>query len=401
VRRGRARNAEIPLILGQKPAGPNLPLRSGGFAALLGSRVDTFGEIRKAVICGHASACKNNVIDLGFLVACNDAGVSDVTFALDRGRPLGAIIVGRAGIDLYPLPDKTKIEAADNFGAEIGGSAGNIAVALTRQGIRAALVSPISGDPVGRFVRAALSRYAVDTGHCRAVAGDYRTSLALAETRAEDCEVVIYRNGAADLQLQKDDFDLTFISSASVLVVTGTALAAEPSRGAAIEALARARAANTFTILDIDHRPYSWPSAEEAMRLYASVGRKCNAIVGNDDEFSVIAGSGSGALAAAARFVEDGCDFAIFKRGAAGSVTITADTTFELGIFPVEVRKPFGAGDAFLGCLIASLLHGLRLEPAVTRASAAAAYVVSRRGCASAMPTRGELESFIASHRVQ
>src|SRR5258708_34971052 len=117
--------------------------------------------------------------------------------SLDRRRAIGAIVIGRAGLDLYPEPDGTKIAAAEHFASDVGGSAANIAVALARQGVTAALVSPLSDDPVGRFVRAALVRYGVYTSRCRAIADGHRTSLALAETRAVDCDVVIYRNGAA------------------------------------------------------------------------------------------------------------------------------------------------------------------------------------------------------------
>jgi len=324
-----------------------------------------------------------------------------MTFGFDLSRRFAAIVVGRAGMDLYPLPDGTQTESAEQFAAEIGGSAGNIAVALSRQGHRAALLGVLSADPVGRFVRAHLARCEVDTSRCRMVSGHYRTSLAICETRSEDSETVFYRNGAVDLQLRVEDFDSSFIGSAAVLIVTGTALAGEPSRTAALEALALARVAGTFSILDIDHRPVSWRSSEEAMRVYGDAARRCDAVVGNDEEFALIAGSAGKALAAAAQLVEDGRRFVTFKKGSAGCVTITADRTFETGIYAVRVKKPFGAGDAFLGALVAALLRGQLLEAGVRRASAAAAYVVSRRGCAFAMPTASELDSFVQSHAMK
>ena len=51
-----------------------------------------------------------------------------------------------------------------------------------------------------------------------------------------------------------------------------------------------------------------------------------------------------------------------------------------------EALKPYGAGDAFLGNLLMAYLHGGDWESALDRGSAAAAIVVSSRGCASAMP---------------
>lgn len=318
---------------------------------------------------------------------------------IDRSRGLGAIVVGRVGLDLYPEPDGARIEEAAGYVADLGGSAGNIAVALARQGATAALVSPLSDDAVGRFVRATMARYHVDTSRCRSVTGDFRTSLALAETRASDCEVVIYRNGAADLRMDREDIDVAFIAGAAVLILTGTALAAEPSRSASLAALAAAREAGTFTILDIDHRAYSWASEREAAETYAEAAGRCDAVVGNEEEFGLIAGSPDGALAAATECVGRGLAFAILKKGVAGSVTITPDVVFDTGIVPVSMKKPFGAGDAFMGGLVAALLRGLPIEAAVLRGSAAAALVVSRRGCASAMPTGDEVDLLLSRHR--
>jgi 5-dehydro-2-deoxygluconokinase len=321
-----------------------------------------------------------------------------MAFAFDRTRRLAAIVVGRAGMDLYPVPDGIETESAEHFAAEIGGSAGNIAVAITRQNDPAALLGALSDDAVGRFVRAHLERYGVDTSHCRTVTGASRTSLAICETRPDDSETVFYRNGAADLQLRAEDFDSSFVGSASFLVVTGTALAAEPSRSAALQALALARATGTFSILDVDHRPVSWSSTHETTRILADAARLCDAIVGNDAEFAVLAGDQAGALEAAAAFARYGGRFVVFKRGNAGSVTMTADGSFETGIFAVDAKKPFGSGDAFLGSLVVGLRRGLSLELAVRRATAAAAYVVARRGCAFAMPTAAELDTFTRAH---
>ena len=48
--------------------------------------------------------------------------------------------------------------------------------------------------------------------------------------------------------------------------------------------------------------------------------------------------------------------------------------------------------------LLSSLADGRELTEAVLRGSACASIVVSRPGCAPAMPTRLELDAFLASH---
>lgn len=315
--------------------------------------------------------------------------------ALDRSRPLAAITLGRAGMDLYPDPDGTSIEEAGRFIADLGGAGGNIAIAIARQGAGSALVTAFSDDAVGRFVMAGLDRYGVDTTRCRFVQGEARTSLALAETRATDCEVVIYRNGAADLE-PGDPLDREFLAQAAALIVTGTSLATQRSREAGLAALAEARRAGTFTILDIDHRPYSWPSRAAASGAYAAAARLSDAVVGNSEEFAVLAGEGADGEIVAARLVEDGASFAVLKKGETGSRTFAREGILDTGTIKVAVKKPFGAGDSFLGGLVASLIKGVALPEALAWGSAAAAIVVSRRGCGSAMPTFEEVRQLMS-----
>ena len=81
-----------------------------------------------------------------------------------------------------------------------------------------------------------------------------------------------------------------------------------------------------------------------------------------------------------------------------GAITITPNEEFATGIYAVTALKPTGAGDAFMGGLIASLANGFDLETSVLRGSASAAIVVSNIGCAPAMPTTSELDAFLNTH---
>jgi 5-dehydro-2-deoxygluconokinase len=82
--------------------------------------------------------------------------------------------------------------------------------------------------------------------------------------------------------------------------------------------------------------------------------------------------------------------------GAAGSVTFHAGQARRIGIYPVAALKPVGAGDAFLGGLLAALAQQRPLDECVRRGSASAAIVVTRVGCAPAMPTAAEIDAFLA-----
>jgi ribokinase len=63
----------------------------------------------------------------------------------------------------------------------------------------------------------------------------------------------------------------------------------------------------------------------------------------------------------------------------------------------VEAVDTTGAGDAFIGGLAIFLAEGLPLRQAASRACAVAALSVTRLGAQAALPSRSELETFLAA----
>ena len=314
--------------------------------------------------------------------------------SLTRGRFL---VMGRAGLDLYADPPGSRSEQASGFSAALGGSAANIAVALVRQGMQASLLTCVSDDAVGRFCLNQLDFYGVERSLVRVVGSEARTSLAVVETRVEDHQSVIYRNGAADFQLDRQDVEAVDYEAFDALVVTGTVFAADPSRTAAFQALHLARVGGMPLILDLDYRPYSWTSAGFAAETLGRAAGMCDIVIGNDVEWGLLAGN-LAAGQAKARALAGTLACVVYKMGADGAVTFGDGAELRTGIFATGALKPVGAGDAFLGGMIAALARGSGLETAVLRGSAAAAMVVARVGCAPAMPTVAELDDFIRQH---
>lgn len=317
---------------------------------------------------------------------------------LEPLRKNSFLVLGRAGMDLYADPPGAQAQHAEKFFASLGGSAGNTAAGIAKLGGHAALVSAVSEDSVGRFTLNELGKYGVTTDHVRQVGGELRTSLAVVETRLEDFQSVIYRNNAADFAIVEPQIEQIDWSRFGGLIVSGTALAAEPSCQSTLMAIEKAGNAGLTTILDVDYRPYSWPSAAAATAVCGKAASLCSVLVGNDEEFDVLAGSIGEGEAFARQAVESSAQVAIYKRGQHGSRTYTSDGAFDVGVFATKALKPVGAGDAFMAALVTSIANGRSLEDAVVRGSAAASITVSGIGCAPAMPTEDVLSDFIATH---
>ena len=304
------------------------------------------------------------------------------------------LVLGRAGLDLYADPPGTEIEYAGMFVAALGGSAANIAVSIAKQGGNATLLTTVSADAVGRYTLNALASYHVDTSLIRTVGGEARNSLAVVETRPENCQSVIYRNDAADFHVMEKDVEAIDYGTFAGLVVTGTALAKEPSRNATFKAMALARLAGLVVLIDIDYRPYSWASRQEAQDICLKAAGMSDIIVANDEEFAVMAGTGQGLQLARDLAGKQRC-IVVYKMGARGAITFADGISFETPVYAVTTLKPTGAGDAFMGGFVSGLVAGASLPDAVQRGAATAAIVVTRVGCAPAMPDAAEVLTFM------
>ena len=310
------------------------------------------------------------------------------------------LLIGRAGVDIYPDPPGTKTENAKNYVTHLGGSSANMGVQLTRYGGSCSLLTRVSNDALGKFTLNQLDHYGVKRNLIKLEDKESRISFAIVESTVENHQSIIYRHKAADLFLNKNDIENSNIQNYQCILITGTSLAAEPSRSAILYALEIAKEKNIPVIMDIDYRPYTWESADKAKQIYNIASDYCSGIIGNDDEFAVLSGSYKEGFNYAKK-KSSNCDLVIYKMGEKGSITFANNEKIKKGIFPVKPLKPTGAGDAFMGSLIGALLKNYDIQKALEIGSAAAAIVVTKVGCAPAMPDLNEVLDFMKSNNIK
>ena len=310
------------------------------------------------------------------------------------------LLIGRAGVDIYPDPPGTKTENAKNYVTHLGGSSANMGVQLTRYGGSCSLLTRVSNDALGKFTLNQLDHYGVKRNLIKLEDKESRISFAIVESTVENHQSIIYRHKAADLFLNKNDIENSNIQNYQCILITGTSLAAEPSRSAVLYALEIAKEKNIPVIMDIDYRPYTWESADKAKQIYNIASDYCSGIIGNDDEFAVLSGSYEEGFNYAKK-KSSNCDLVIYKMGEKGSITFANNEKIKKGIFPVKPLKPTGAGDAFMGSLIGALLKNYDIQKALEIGSAAAAIVVTKVGCAPAMPDLNEVLDFMKSNNIK
>jgi 5-dehydro-2-deoxygluconokinase len=301
------------------------------------------------------------------------------------------LVIGRCGVDLYPLQTGVGLEDVTSFGKFLGGSAANVAVAAARLGSRTALVSGVGTDPFGRFVRRALADLGVDD---RLVGSydDYPTPVTFCEIFPPDrFPIYFYRRPSApDLQIDIADLDLDAVRSARVYWSTATGLCEEPSRGSHFAAWREREAHRGHTVLDLDYRPVFWASEAAATEQIQAALPLVNVAVGNREECEIAVGETDPEKAADA-LLDLGVELAIVKQGPRGVLARSRHESVTVPAHDVAVRNGLGAGDAFGGSLCHGLLAGWPLEKTLRHANAAGAIVAARLECSTAMPTAAEV----------
>ena len=320
-------------------------------------------------------------------------------FLISKIKNNNFLLIGRAGIDIYPDPPGTKTENAKKFVTHLGGSSANMGVELTKFGGKCSILTKLSDDALGKLAINQLDFYHVNRDLVKFEKNETRISLAVVETTIKDHQSIIYRHKASDLFLNKHDIENANIDKYDCILITGTSLAAEPSRSSVLYALKIAKKNNIPVIMDIDYRPYTWESEDKAKEIYNLAALNCSGIIGNDDEFAVLSGNYKEGLEYAKKLSSD-CDLVIYKMGEKGSITYANNREINKGIYQVKPLKPTGAGDSFMGSLIGALLNNYDLDKSLEIGSAAAAIVVTKVGCAPAMPNLEDILEFMQTNKI-
>ena len=202
-----------------------------------------------------------------------------ITF--DESRSYDLILLGRIAIDFNPLDYYKTLAESETYRKYVGGSPANIAVGMSRLGMKCGFFARVSDDRFGEFVTEFFEKEGIDTSHIRKCGNGESLGLTFTEILSHDeSNILMYRNGIADLSLSPEDIDEAYVSQAKAVLISGTALAASPSREAALKAVALAKKLGAKIIFDIDYRAYNWKSEDEIAVYYSAVARDSDIILG-------------------------------------------------------------------------------------------------------------------------
>ncbi len=308
------------------------------------------------------------------------------------------IALGEMLIDFSPLPGEA-------YQAHAGGAPLNMLAAAAHMGRSCAIIAGVGRDHFGDFL---LEQARIQGISTRWVQRSSRpSSLAIVSLNDEgERSFSFYRDAGADLDLREQELPVQDIQSCTIFHVGSLSLCGEPSRSTTFKALEAAHEAGCLISFDPNLRVHLWTDLDSARTLMHQVLEYSAILKLSAEELDFILGTTKQRLEA----VQDVFDMAphlqilALTLGSQGSILYTRHSSFNLPAFAVKAVDTTGAGDCYMGCLLAGILDSAQslsdLSPeewkkAGLMASAMAALSTTRPGGVSSIPSRESGEALL------
>lgn len=303
--------------------------------------------------------------------------------------------MGEIMIQMNPV-ERGSLKFQQTFERHIAGSEGNVIIQMQRLGIPCGFITAVGDDEFGQVIVSALRAEGVDTGpiktdvaHPTAVYFVQRSYPIPGKTT-----VRYYRKGSAASFFSEKDLDPSWFEGIELFHVSGITPALGPeAKKAAISAVEMAKSAGARISFDTNIRINLLKDTETAHACLDEFIQAADILFSGSGDIAHLFPQGNGQeellkMAKNSRTV-------VIKRGGEGATAYEDNSEFHCDALKVEVIDELGAGDAFDGAFLASVLSGKSTETALMYGNAAGAITVGLKGDIEPLPTWSELGVFL------
>jgi len=297
------------------------------------------------------------------------------------------LVVGSLNADLvvqvprFPQPGET-ISGSD-LQIIPGGKGANQAVAAARQGSSVSMLGRVGNDSFGPELIHNLKQNNVETSYVQIDPGSATGTAIIAVDATGQNNIVLSPGGNG--QVRPTDVANVSFSDYKLLL-----LQLEIPLEAVTSAAQRARESGLRVLLN----PAPARSLPEELISLSDF------ILPNESELSLLTNQPvhdiSSAEKAAKTLLAGGAQNVIVTLGANGALIVNKDIKKHIPSFDVHVVDTTAAGDAFIGGFASALLSNKSLEEAVRYGCACGALATTKFGAQPSLPTREEVDRFIA-----
>jgi fructokinase len=299
------------------------------------------------------------------------------------------ICIGESLIDFIPnRPAQTSVESEVCYQPHPGGAVANVAVALARLGSSSRFIGKVSEDAFGHLLAHTLSENSVDTRYLRTTKQGL-TALAIVTLQNDgQREFSFYRHETADTLLEVRDLDWSAWEDTAICHAGSVSLSVEPARSATLAAMRYTRSRNSIVSFDANIRPALWASQASIEETLAEVITLSDILKCSIEEAHFIDASlhvsfehtdKDALFALGETLLAQGPKLVIITLGGHGSILTTGNVRVEVQAEPVNIVDTTGAGDAFMGALLHTLMQmGCQTPVDLTRLAEADLHRIGR-----------------------
>ncbi|MDP1740335.1 sugar kinase [Polaromonas sp.] len=285
------------------------------------------------------------------------------------------------------------LEEAASFHKRTAGAETNVAIGLSRLGLKVGWASRLGTDMMGRYLIREMVAEGIDCSHV-ALSSAQPTGFMIKGSVVDgsDPPVEYHRKGSAVSHMGAGDIDPDWLLSARHLHTTGVFPAISATAlGLARRSMDLMRAAGRSVSFDPNLRPTLWASPQIMVDAINELAARADWVLPGLEEGRLLTGESS-PEGIAAFYRARGAKLVVVKLGAQGAYFEGAQGKGQVPGFPVDkVVDTVGAGDGFAVGVISALLAGQDVPAAVRRGAWIGARAVQVLGDSEGLPTRAEL----------
>ncbi|MFW6121711.1 MAG: sugar kinase [Petrotogales bacterium] len=305
--------------------------------------------------------------------------------------------MGEIMIQLNPT-EKGSLIYQRMFERHVAGSEANIIIQMQKLDVETSFLTAVGNEALGEIILATLREEGVDTSNIK-IDEENPTGIYFVQRSYPfpgKTSVIYYRKNSAASNITPEDFNENILDGVDMFLVSGiTPALSESSRQTALKAIESCRKKGVKVVFDTNIRINLLKTSQKAYAcLEPFLMRADIVITGLGDMNLLFDGEFKGKVQKLKKLAAES-ELLVIKMGENGATAITDEKTYKTNSFKVPVIDELGAGDAFDGAFLATLLKGHDIEKALKYGCAAGAITVSLKGDIEPLPKWKDLELFL------
>lgn len=175
---------------------------------------------------------------------------------------IDVVALGELLIDFAPV--STDADGYPTMAAHPGGAPANFLAALTKYGMKTALLGKVGDDAFGKLLVGTLEKAGIETSGIIADPNTFTTLAFVTLDETGNREFSFARKPGADTQIHFEELNLSLIDEAKVFHFGTLSLTGEPARSTTYQTVAYAKSKGKLITYDPNLRKPLWASLDEA-----------------------------------------------------------------------------------------------------------------------------------------